>query len=417
MSRIVVLNQHTNNFGDDAAGSALIGSSVRLLNADEVDIYYIWHRSGGRIPAPDGVCRHHKPTLLAGARDRRPRMVLVALAGWLSPRLLPREFRDMVATCHRADAVFVSPAGSNIGIYKDWMYLLTLLIVVHAGIRPIFCQNTIGASNSRVFNRVARRMLRRSQLHVRELASQEYLSELGLQSSLGVDTALLLPPLEEGYASTRSVSDSSRAGGYIAVVPTQLGNWHRDHRAFDDEKMLFGTLADSVSAVARDHDLRVVLVPHLHGPEAEADMLHGIADAVSANGTSVEIAALDSLDGYRRTLAAADVVVSMRYHGLVLAALAGVPCVSLSYENKMVEAARYLGLSALALDVRSASEVQIRECLDLALDRPATLTTGMKSRLDVATQVAAGPVLEAAARISRSTEGFSAPRSSQASRS
>lgn len=396
MSRVVVLNQHTNNFGDDAAGAALISSSIDLLAADEVDIFYIWHRSAGQVPDPSGVCRHHRPGLLSGKRDNRARMVLVTLAGWISPRLLPREFRHMVERCQRSDAVFVSPAGSNIGIYKDWIYLLTLLVVVNAGIRPIFCQNTIGPSNSRIFNRVARRVLRRSQLHVRELASQEYLKGIGLQSSLGVDTALLLPELAPKASSTAGAPRR-----FVAVVPTRLGNWHRDHRDFDDQEMLSATLAKSVAAVAAEHDLEVVLVPHLHGPEAEADMLSILTDSISARGAKVRTAAIGSLDDYRRTLAEAEAVVSMRYHGLILAASEGVPCVALSYENKMLEAAAYLGLSDLTLDVRTASTEDIQQALRSALEPPVALTERMTLKLYAARQVAAGPVLEAAAHIVR----------------
>lgn len=398
MSRVVVLNQHTNNFGDDAAGAALVNASVGLLDADVVDIYYVWHRGGGQVPGPEGTCRHHKPALLSGLRDNRARMVLVALAGWVSPRLLPRAFRDMVADCRRSDVVFVSPAGSNIGIYKDWIYLLTLLVVVNAGVRPIFCQNTIGASNSRIFNRVARRVLSRSQLHVRELASQEYLMSVGLQSALGVDTALLLPEL-----ASAAQGDASASRGSIAVVPTRLGNWHRDHRSFDDQQMLSETLATSVATIAVEYDLEVVLVPHLHGPEAETEMLRTLTDAISTHGADVRTAAVNTLDDYRRTLAEAEAVVSMRYHGLILAAMAGVPCVSLAYENKMVEAATYLGLSTLVLDVGSVAQEQIQTRLREALSRPSALMASMDSRIGIARQAAAGPLLEAAARLMRSS--------------
>ena len=57
----------------------------------------------------------------------------------------------------------------------------------------------------------------------------------------------------------------------------------------------------------------------------------------------------------------------MRYHGLVLSGLAGVPCVALAYENKMCEAARYLRQETLLVDVHTATRHDIRTRLQQAI--------------------------------------------------
>lgn len=49
-------------------------------------------------------------------------------------------------------------------------------------------------------------------------------------------------------------------------------------------------------------------------------------------------------------LAACEAVVSVRLHGLLLAAVAGVPCIPISYDDKVRSAAEVLGMSDLVID-------------------------------------------------------------------
>ena len=63
--KYLIINQHTNNFGDDAAGVALV---KRLLqNGHEVDVIYLWNKSGTKLPINDQNVRHH--TLYSLSRD------------------------------------------------------------------------------------------------------------------------------------------------------------------------------------------------------------------------------------------------------------------------------------------------------------------------------------------------------------
>ena len=384
MVSAMVVHQHTNNFGDDVAGSALVLGLLEMPQVDRVDDHYIWQRGGGGLPVTDERVSHTKLNVLAGQRDQRPMLAILAALSMLSPRLLWGEIRDMVGAARAADIVFVAPAGSNIGIYKDWTYLLSLAILVRAGIRPVFCQNTIARSNSRAFDTVARLVLRRSTIHVRETRSLEYIRSLALPCELGVDTALRLSaPAADPAATSRP---------HLTVVPTRLGTWHRDHRTFDDDHFLGMVLPHAIAPFAREQCLDVHVLAHLYGPESEEGALHAVRDGLIAAGCTADIVYPKDYLQYWQDLADAQVVVSMRYHGLILSAAAHTPCVALSYENKMREAATYLEMHELLVDVGTVTTVEIDDLLHRATAPDTTAVASRRTTIERLRDVASGPL-------------------------
>jgi polysaccharide pyruvyl transferase WcaK-like protein len=397
LTRAVILNQHTNNYGDDAAGAALATSLAQTLGADRVDIFYIWQKSGLGLGLDPSVFHNHLIPELSGKIDARAKLAVGIAKSVVFKRPLPPWLQGMVDTAKQADNVFVSPAGANIGIYKDWTYLFVLFALVMNGIRPIFFQNTIGSSNSRLFNCLAKYVLKHSELNVREKATQEWLAKQGMSSYLGVDTALLLDRTTDGVGQLEDRSPEN----YIAIVPTRLANWHRDFREFDDGSLVDEVLVRAIATTARSRNLSVRILPHLYGPEGEAAYLASIRQQLMDAGCRAEVVATSSYVDYMNALSEAAAVVSMRYHGLVLAAHAGVPCVSLAYENKMVEAASYLGVSDLCRPVAEMSMDDLVGLLESALDRAGPYSEFMNARLSVLQDIARGPLMAAKARAIR----------------
>ncbi len=391
MTSAVIIHQHTNNYGDDAAGAALATQLVETLGADHVDLFYIWQKDGAGIPlGPSSRYTNHLIPQLSGSNDVRASLAVALAANVLLGRPLPAWLRSMIATAKRADHVFVSPAGANVGIYKDWTYLLVLLAMVRSGVRPIFHLNTIGQSNSRIFDFVARIVLRNSELNVRESASAEWLASKRLSAYLGMDTAILLPDPPEAPSSPAT------ADQYIAVVPTRLANWHRDFKHTDDG-LIHGAIVRAVAEAAITRDLSVVLVPHLYGPEDESALLDGLRDALIEAGCRARVLPVSGHLEYLGALRGATAVLSMRYHGLVLAAISGVPCVAIAYENKMIEAAAYLGVADLCRD-SSIEATEMSSLLVSAIDSSAEYAASMQDRISTLKSIALGPIRAAQAR-------------------
>ena len=373
--RISIVHQHTNNFGDDAAGEALI-SSIRGEFPDAAfDVFYIWHRSGSPMAgAGDGVT-HHMLDALSGDKERRPEWAMRSAAGAIGSVALTPELEKMLEICLASDHVFVSPAGSNIGIYKDWMYLLSLSMLARRGVRFTFCQNSIHASGSGPFDRISRDLLKRSLVYVRETASADYLRSIGITSVLGVDTALSAP------FPTRS---GTRRAQTLTVVPTKLSSWHRDHRAIDDESLINGTIGTAIRDFSISSGYAVQVLGHLYGPEDESDMLIELVNGLRSVGVDASVVLPQSATEYEQTLCDSDLVLTMRYHGLVLSGHAATPCVALAYENKMNEAAGYLGMREFCLDVSSATTEEIVQALEDATAGATAIVEHLKvQRVDL----------------------------------
>lgn len=389
---ITVVNQHTNNYGDDAAGMALVRACLEDLQAEKVDVFYIWDRGVGGLPTQDPRVRHHTLPILSGTSDNRPALAKSAALQAVFRKLPHPALRHLLETANKSDFVLVSPAGSNIGIYKDWMYLLVLLSLVLSGIRPIFFQNTIGPSNSRVFNAVSKFVLRRSEIYVREAASQAWLASIGQSAYLGVDTALL---------HEETVVPITARERVIAVVPTGLASWHRDFRGSDEGTTWRDALADVLARFSASSGLAVRIVPHLYGPQAEPAELEALVSALSARGCNASIADVIDLNGYTSELSTASVVVSMRYHGLILSAMSGTPCVSLAYENKMREAANYLGQAELASDVSNFDPENLLRQLELAVAHASEFGAATTRAVEAVRPIARGPLLSMRAHLER----------------
>ncbi len=184
--KYLIINQHTNNFGDDAAGVALVN---RLLQrGHEVDIIYLWNKSGATLPINDQNVRHHARYSLS--RDSLIKSVYEFFIGKDNCY-----FSNLKILAKQADFVLVSPCGANIGIYKDWCFLFCVYLARIFNKNVVFHLNTIGKSNSHIFNFLAKKILAKCTLFVREKASLDFLKKIKINAILGVDTAFLLEQL------------------------------------------------------------------------------------------------------------------------------------------------------------------------------------------------------------------------------
>lgn len=269
------------------------------------------------------------------------------LAYLVSPHLAIRIFSRsglprLVGCIQDADVIIVAPSGANLGIYRDWVYLLRLLIVVRAGGRPVFHFSSIGPSGSRVFDYLAHAVLRRSKVYVRESRCQEYLLACGMPSTLGPDTAFALAP----------VAGDVR-GNVISVVPAELASWHPHFAGAGIEDAIMGEIAPALARFCLEKDLMVEILPHLR-TETERVFNLKFAASLAAHGLGdggIRLPDVCNFREYDRLLGTSRLVVGGRYHAIVLAAKNCRPFVSLGYESKMSEVCDYLGLPEMNLSL------------------------------------------------------------------
>lgn len=149
--KVVVINQYTENRGDEAAGTALVKNLLKNPNIDQIDIIY---NSAYKLDIENPRVKHRNEDLRLKNAGR------VGILNYLLFRktLLNKisiandTMNKMSKTIRDADYIYVTPCGASIGIYQDWAFLIRLLFVIKENKTPIFCLNTIGASGNKLFD-------------------------------------------------------------------------------------------------------------------------------------------------------------------------------------------------------------------------------------------------------------------------
>jgi polysaccharide pyruvyl transferase WcaK-like protein len=149
-----------------------------------------------------------------------------------------------------------------------------------------------------------------------------------------------------------------RQGDGIGIVVRAPAPSQREHGP-----RLLHALAELVRHLAdRGQSVRVLSM----GGPADADFVAQLQSAL-AGRDGVSVAALGPApDDALRMLAGLESVVTLRLHGLLLAALAGVPVVAVAYDPKVDAAAERLGLADLVISLDAVSAERVLTALDTA---------------------------------------------------
>ncbi|ETY72717.1 hypothetical protein LFAB_16120 [Lactiplantibacillus fabifermentans T30PCM01] len=373
--KFLIVNQHTLNFGDDIAGFSLINQILKLFPFKDTKIEIIYNTTGS-LKYPD--MRVHDRNDLSLKQMGSVQIFLFMLfsifhVSFVYKKVL-KNYRDAIRD---ADIILVSPGGANLGIYKDWRYLIKLYMVVVFGGRPIFHFNTVEFSNNYIFNFFENIILRHSQIYVRELQSYQHLVEKGYFPIRGVDTAF-------SFCNThdrRLVREK-----YLAFVPTRLNTWHPDFKNDQLSKKSMDKILVEIGNFALKNNLNIVIVQHMHGSATESSLHKMCQEKFKKMGVKrVSVPLLRDCNDYDSLIKYAEFVVSMRYHGVVMAIKNAVPFCSLAYENKMSEVCRYSYFDELNYKIKklddgfSLEKVYGKACLLVTMNKKMLADISMLS--------------------------------------
>lgn len=334
--RILIVNQHSSNFGDDAAGTALVKMLLQNENVERIDIIY---NAEKEIPINDKRICHNSDIKLRTAGYIN--VLLYVLFATLGFKGMNKCMRKWVNVIDSADIIFVAPCGANLGIYKDWRFLLRMLMIVRAGKKPIFHYNTVGKSGNRLFDFVTKYVLKNSVLYVREKQSQQYLNSIGIRCIVGPDTAFALAP------QLRNVKKDT-----ISIIPSSFDKWHPNFRKEPVDQKILDVLIPQISEWCMEKNMNVEILPHLCNVE-ESEFNEKVREAfIKAGLKSVIIRDdINTMWQYDETISESRIVIGMRYHSIVLAAKNSRPFISIAYENKMNEVCSYLDMQEYNWDL------------------------------------------------------------------
>lgn len=352
--KILIINQHTLNHGDDAAGVAMAQQIREQFPNAELHFVYNWPWAGSAVFIPyHNAKTFHYLTLIIRKEHLRDAIRYIFHKVLPILKLKNTFINEYINLVKQSDFVVVAPGGANIGIYKDWISLFRVLVAILEGKKPIFHLNTVGKSNNLIFNWITKYVLKNSQVFVREKDSYDQLKKWRIDSIRGVDTALSLP-----RKSIIKNSSQKNTDPYLIFIPTRIGTWHPDFKKINLKYKIDNIIIPSLVKFSRKNNLKIKILPHLYGILNEKKLLENIYSHFLSLSLCQEdvnlIKEINDFNDYDRYIAESSIVVSMRYHGIIFAIKNSIPFISLAYENKMKDACNYSGMSDFNFDLTNA---------------------------------------------------------------
>ena len=142
--KYLLINLHTSNHGDEAAGKAFIEKSK--FTDDKISIIY---NSNCKIGIPNFNIDFTE-TLLSQTLTKIDK-ILIVLSFYLPISFLKtfftKKLKDEFNLINNSDIVISMPGGANLGLYKDWRYLWRLFISKRLNKKTILYSVSIGSFN------------------------------------------------------------------------------------------------------------------------------------------------------------------------------------------------------------------------------------------------------------------------------
>ncbi|TXK17262.1 polysaccharide pyruvyl transferase family protein [Homoserinibacter sp. GY 40078] len=261
--------------------------------------------------------------------------------------------------------------------YSTLLMILGIVTFAHRiARRPIAMLNVgVGPLPSPRGRRLARRILSQvDELTVRDERSAELCRSFGVAARTATD-AVFSADRGDLLGAPRDRAAGSRSGEpEHASSPTRIAlNLNFDIANPSNWEFFLSRLAVALERVHRRHPLELHALPMQAGFKEHHDAEIIVEFAARVPSIPFVDHALASPSEVAGVIVDCDIVVSERFHAIVMASILGVPCFVLSYDVKVAELANLLGLESSAVDINEPFDAAVVEdgLVDLIARRDA----------------------------------------------
>lgn len=385
---ILIVNQHGENRGDEAAMRAMLSGFEDALGDVHFTLLYQYRDRNLKPELDQNVDTF--PIIL-------PLLDYFSLAFFTAFKLIHIEpsfvlsptLRGIIEAYRNADLVVSAPGGPYFGdIYANHELLHWWFILLAAMFKkPTFLYATsAGPFNNIILNPIRRQLYRKfSTLVVRENRSEAYIRELlGEATPIEVtaDSAIQqsFPPFSRPkYFANKNLDYDNRL-----LVAISLNDYY--YPGESDPKALKSKYNHELQATLKhlveEKNAYLLLLPQLYG-EAHSDVAY--LDSMAAHlpdNSSWEIvdASLNS-DRQRQIFAMCDIHLASRYHPAIFGNTASVPGLCIYYEHKALGFMEQLGLERYAFDIRSVDSGELCKSLDEIIEQRDALRRHLSDKV------------------------------------
>jgi colanic acid/amylovoran biosynthesis protein len=388
-SHILILNQHGENRGDEAAMRAMLD---RLEEAAEgpvrFTVLYQFRDREIRLDFPQQV--KMLPIIMPLTEAASLAMfALLKRFGVETTGVLVGGSKEIVAAYRDADLVLSAPGGPYFGDIYASHEIVHWFFVWLAGLydkRLGLYAPSAGPFRKRLLNVVRRRLYKTFDV----LCSREEISADFIRNLVGPD---------------REVHVTADSALQVRLDPMRRADYFEGPRAELSEHFLVGVSAidyaypdacdpeslrrhyeDAMIAlithVAESRSSHFLLVPQLHGRfHSDVPFLEALGSRLPPNVSWEIVSDQLSSDDQRRIFGMADMFIASRYHPGIFASSAGVPGICIYYEHKALGFMRQLDLENLAFDIRDLDVGALIRAADRVMTDREALRAHIEERL------------------------------------
>lgn len=367
--QILIVNQHTCNRGDEAAGRAVIESLLQAFPDSKINVLY---RFNGIYPPiakdtdkvkhyPEIKYKYNKKFLISLYLEIFFNFILLFLG---SKNFFIGPSGQIYKKIMEADIVVNAPTGPNIGdIYNDKLYLLTLIFSVLARKKTVMYGSSVGPFNNKILRFWSKFLFNKMTfVCVRENISLQYLKDLQLTNKniySSIDAAI-----QKNICTDNAEELFNNSGlqlNKINIGITPLGyQWYP--MAIRNEKsqiQIENNIAYIINKITENNDTNVYFFPQIFSfsgknfiEQTDIPIINNIINKVDKPYLCKIIPAEYDSDMQQAMISKLDYFIGMRYHSIIFSIKMLIPVIGIYYEHKAVGFLEKIGLENLAVKIQ-----------------------------------------------------------------
>jgi colanic acid/amylovoran biosynthesis protein len=349
--KILIINQHTSNHGDEAAGKALMSKLSKLKTIKTINILYnaINLTKEEYLNIENYEVIHNETGMLTNLER------IIIIMTFIFPFFIMKNIFNISSRLKKemelinaSDKIINAPGGVNIGPYRRWRYLWRLFVAIKLKKDVAIYSISFGPiPNNYLFKKTSTYVLENVKfLSLRDTKSHVFAEEMNLNYFKSIDTAFL-DEIENNKLDDKLEFLSNLE--YIVFVPNQLFKWHPYFKKIDPAQL--NNFYVNIMNLFISKDINIVLLPQLFGFGNDTKYFDELSLKVS-DKTMIHIIdnSYDS-EVQQKIIEKSEFVIGARYHSIIFAINNGVPFYSLSYEHKMLNTLETLNLEKYCVEL------------------------------------------------------------------
>jgi len=355
--KIAIINQPTNNRGDESAHKGLMRSLLNRYPNHQFQVLFFGESedSVNQMKVQGENIEYFCIPPFRGIT--RLSMIAMMLSSCRLLLNLHPQFRQIKRRIKDSNLIINAPGGICMGLFQNWNHLFWLQ-TAKIYKKPIayysrsFGPFPTGSFSNRIFKRISDKLLHNFDfLSIRDEKTMKLAKEMGLEFVPSIDSAFLEAPCVQ---LPDEVTKTITTDNYIVFVPNSL-TWQPAYKK-SSESEIFAFYDDLVKIMIKRYpDSAIVMMPQLFNSGNRNDVIYfeQLKRKSKHNEKIIVLPDSHSSDIQQTIISKAKFVVGARYHSIVFAINNSVPFVALSYEHKMVGLLSLLNRSERQIDISS----------------------------------------------------------------